>query len=164
MDLSRCKNDTQRGHIRNIEEFGVSILSVAPRMGDKGPMWTYSIGFWQEYDHPEVILIGLNRSTAAGVINEMNRLIRDGVQSFRDETSSVDLLSGDYTCYFKTVEPGNYGDFVLGNNWFYGDESFPVVQLIWPDMDRTFPWNENADTDFVSCQPLLCSLPKRALH
>jgi hypothetical protein len=164
MDLARCKNDTQRGHIHNIEEFGVSILSVAPRVNEEGNFWTYSIGFWQQYRHPEVIIIGLGSKTAAGMINEMNWRIRDQGESFRDGTSSSDLLSGDYMCYLQSVEPANYNDFVTGNSWFYGDDTFPLVQVIWPDMDRTYPWQENADPDFVSCQPLLCALPKRALE
>src|ERR1700722_18329534 len=104
MNIERCKNDTQRGHIRNIEKWGVSIISVAPKTGDDGPNWTYSIGFWQQYQHPEVIIIGLDGRTAGALINELNHRIRDSKQHFEDGALSEDLLTGGYTCYFQSVE------------------------------------------------------------
>ena len=136
MDPERCKNDAQRRYLRNIEEFGVSIVSVAPRAGDEGLFWTYSIGLWQQYQHPEVIIVGLEHSVCSRIINDINAAIRDGLQRFEDGTSTPALLKGDYICYFQTIEPANHGDFLLANGWFYADESFPAVQLIWPDMDE----------------------------
>jgi hypothetical protein len=170
MSPGRCKNGTQRGHLRYIEEFGVSIISVAPSgtvaptKGNHDTVWTYSIGFWQQYGHPEVIIIGLDGNTAGAGINELNRRIRDRGQRFESGAVVDDLLSGDFRCYFQAVEPAKYGDWLVGNSWFYGDESFPVVQMIWPDLKRAYPWQEGVDPAIRRLQPLLCSLPKRAMQ
>jgi hypothetical protein len=164
MDPKRCKNDTQRGHLHNIEKWGVSILSVADDKSDTAAIWTYSIGFWQQYQHPEVILFGLDHNTACSLINEMNVRIRDRKDRFESGSWDDDILSGGYRCYFEAVEPANYEDFLVGDEWFYGDGAFPVVQVLWPDNGGVFPWQDNADPNVVRLQKLLCPLPKRALQ
>ena len=164
MDLNRCKNSTPRGHIERIEEWGVSILSVTPRADEEGPTWTYSIGFWQQYNHPELIIVGLEGGTAGALINEVNRRVRDKGQRFESGSQSDDLLSGGYTCFFQKVEAQEYGDRLVGNTWFYGDDRFEVVQVIWPDLQHKHPWQQDVDPSVRKLQRLLCSLPPRALQ
>lgn len=57
MDVARCNSEVQRNHIRFIDETGVSILSVGNRADQEGPAWTYSIGLWQQYSQPEILIV-----------------------------------------------------------------------------------------------------------
>ena len=39
--------------------------------------------------------------------------------------------------------------------WFYGQESFPLLQLFWPDRKGAFPWEVGADDGLREAQPRL---------
>ena len=164
MDVARCKNETQRGHIRNIEMYGVSIISVSPDAGDTyQTIWTYSIGFWHQYKHPEVIIIGLDGELSGRIINMLNRLIRDKGRKFDGGTTAGDILEG-YSCYFEKIEPGNFGEWLAGDDWLYADREYEAVQMIWPDLSGAFPWASTVDPEMRRMQPLISNLPKQALQ
>jgi hypothetical protein len=40
---------------------------------------------------------------------------------------------------------------------------FPAVQLLWPNTSGVYPWNSGADDYLRWVQPVLSSLPLRAL-
>ncbi len=167
MDMQRCKNETQRNHLRWIEEHGVSIISVASRVDDEapGPPWTYSIGFWQQYSHPEVLIVGLDQSLSGSLINWMNRAIRDEGRRFEKGAAVDDVLDGDYVCHFQPIASEEFGDWFAADRWFYGgNDQFEAVQMIWPDLQRRYPWESAAPPRFRALQPFLGSLPKIARH
>ena len=41
----------------------------------------------------------------------------------------------------------------------YGD-AFPCLQMVWPDKEKRWPWDEGARDAFVKSQPLLGPLPQ----
>jgi hypothetical protein len=165
MDPRRCTNDTQRSHLRFIEETGVSILSVAPRLSDDdpGPCWTYSIGLWQQYQHPEILIMGLDSEVAGRLINWFNVAIRDEARRFADGAARDDVLDGDYICYFEAIPHARFGDYFAGDRWFYdGNDQFEAVQMIWSDLNHRYPWDQAAPESFRTSQPIISSLPTLA--
>jgi hypothetical protein len=39
---------------------------------------------------------------------------------------------------------------------YYGEEEFPVFQVVWPSaFDGCYPWDSDADPEFVAIQPVL---------
>ena len=167
MAPTRCRNKFQADHLKFIEEEGVSILCVAPRTGDEdgGPSWTYSIGLWQQYQHPEVLIMGLDFEVSASLINWFNRSIRDEARRFNAGTSHDDVLNGDYVCYFEAIPQSSFCDWFAGASWFYdGDTEFEAVQMIWPDQNYLYPWQAAASESFKALQPIISSLPNRALQ
>ncbi len=40
-----------------------------------------------------------------------------------------------------------YGEFVLSALWFHDGNEFPLYQIVWPDRQGRFPWNEGAEID-----------------
>ena len=159
MDSQRCHNETQRNHLRYIEEEGVSILSVAP-LADSSDVtrWTYTIGFWQQYRHPEVIIFGLGPRLGASLLNHINEILKAGGRRFDGGTSADDILEG-FKCYFEAIPADRYGEYLLGNSWFYGDNEFPAVQMIWPTPSQVYPWAAEADVCLSRDQPIISALP-----
>jgi len=162
MNPERCRNKIQRDHLRYIEEDGVSILNVAPLLGDQDDTrWGYTIGLWQQHSHPEVIIFGLGPGLCVQLLNRINKFLKDG-RRFDGGTSADDVLAG-YLCYFENILPANYGDWFAGDTWFYDGDDFSAVQMIWPTPGHVYPWQTEADDDLATVQPIISSLPKRAV-
>ena len=56
-----------------LEEWGWYVLSVAAK-----PPFSYSIGLFEYFQHPEIILFGLDSKSTHGIINDAGRRIREG--------------------------------------------------------------------------------------
>ncbi len=167
MDPRRCQNDTQRNHLLWIEEHGVSIIGVASSAEDPdpGPSWTYSIGFWQQYRHPEVLIVGLDQTLSGRLINWMNRAIRDEGRRFENGAAVDDVLEGEYVCYFQPISEAAFGDWFAADRWFYdGNDQFEAVQMIWPDRQKCYPWQNAAQPGFRALQTIISTLPNGALQ
>ncbi|AMU18382.1 hypothetical protein BJL96_15195 [Burkholderia cenocepacia] len=53
------------------------------------------------------------------------------------------------------VKPAHYEAHLGWNRWFYGNDAFPCVQLLWPDRNGIFPWQPEADDALNAAQPRL---------
>ena len=47
------------------------------------PGWAYSIGFYRTFNHPEIVVFGLNSQLMHSIINSVGDDIRDG-KSFEE--------------------------------------------------------------------------------
>ncbi len=167
MDVRRCQNETQRNHLRWIAEHGVSIIGVSSPVDERviDAPWTYSIGFWQQYCHPEVLIVGLDQTLSGRLINWMNRAIRDEGRRFENGAALDDVLEGDYVCFFQPIPQQDFGDWFAANRWFYGgNDQFEAVQMIWPDLQKHYPWESGASPSFRALQPVISTLPRVALQ
>ncbi len=138
--------------LKNIREHQLHIAYVE---GDGyNPSFTYSIGLYKEFDHPELILIGLPAETAGAIINN----IKDEIQKGEKYTEGINYMNFlvDLPIQFVNVRKEHYPDY-LGYAGWYNDNSFdfPTLQLIWPDRDGYFPWEEGFNEKFKFEQPLL---------
>jgi hypothetical protein len=163
MNEARCQSDIQRNHLKSINEFGVSILHVMEGDDPRTPGWSYTIGLWHRYRHPEVIVIGLESGLSQILLNNLNFSIREEERTFLDGAAPTDVLDG-YVCFFKTINSEEYGDWFAGDHWFYGGLDFPAVQLLWPNTSGVYPWDNAADKYLRWVQPVLSSLPLRAIN
>ena len=123
--------------VADVKEYGVSVMLV--EAGEEGPKFGYSIGLYQTYKHPEVIVFGLNPEVTHWVINELARRIKAGR---RCEVGKKyrGLLEG-YGCMFRAVPKECYPDYFGSALAFYPGNDFPAWQLVWPDKQRRFPWS-----------------------
>ena len=125
-----------------------------------GPGFAYSFGLFEEFGHPEVIVYGLVGETMHRLINVVGRQVRDGAK-YAAGDQTPDLLHG-YTCAFKIVNPLQYRKTCTWTVWFYENDSFPVLQLFWPDKRNKFPWEPGFDERLRSRQPDLSQQPPSA--
>jgi Domain of unknown function (DUF4262) len=131
-----------------LEEWGWYVISVAAE-----PPFSYSIGLFEHFQHPEIILFGLDSKTGHGIINDAGRRIRGG-HKYDVGVRYNDLLK-DYDCEFRPVDPARYDGNLNYALHYYRGSSFSAVQLIWPDTHGRFPWESNFEEHFRADQPLL---------
>jgi hypothetical protein len=160
MDISRCWNDTQKAELRGIVKDGCAVVKVLEGSNPPTPEWAYTVGLWHTYQHPEVLIVGLPHDQTQILLHNINYRIRNEHQSFRDGTIKNDVIVG-FECFFQTIDPVNYGEWFEANRWFYGDSSFPAVQMLWPNVHGVYPFQNAADDYLKWDQPILTAPPKR---
>lgn len=137
----------------DVETFGWHMITVSK--DDEGPSFTYTVGLFKSYGHPELIVFGLPDKVMQDVLHVAATLIQGG-RTFGDNECTLDLLNDDYPCVFRTVLPEQY-EFYLGYAmWFYrikNVDEFPALQLVWPDKASHFPWEHACAAGIRDLQP-----------
>ena len=121
--------------------------------GEGEPAFAYSLGLYESFGHPEIIIFGLDLDTMHQLINDAGERIRKG-ESFEDGQEDDQLLD-NYRCAFQTVNVKHYERLFGFTGWYYKGWNFPAVQLVWPDMHNRFPWDVSFDESYRADQPLL---------
>jgi hypothetical protein len=132
--------------LSDINQFGWHIVLV--QEDEKGPGFAFSIGLYQNYKHPEIIIVGLRPDTMHRMINVVGEEIKKG-RRFENGKDYSDILEG-FKCNFRLVLKHNYKDYLGYALWYYKKEDFPVLQCVWPDKSGKFPWDESFDKTLVS--------------
>lgn len=131
-----------------LEQWGWYVISVAAE-----PTFSYSIGLYQHFQHPEIIVFGLSYDTGHRVINDAGKRIKEGFK-YNAQCRYDDLLQ-DYECEFRSVDPSRYDGHLNYAMWYYQNSDFPAIQLIWPDKQHRFPWEPDFAEEFRDDQPML---------
>lgn len=120
----------------NIRRHGLHVQAVlACSPGQVG--WAYTIGLWKAHRHPEVVTSGLPPRTAQLAFNEIARSVKKGAR-LRDGDLDHELFNS--RVMFREVPPALYGDEVGLASRFYRGRDYPLLQLVWPDVDGRWPW------------------------
>ena len=135
----------------NIEEHGFAIIHVMA--DDEGPGFSYTIGLWYTYAHPEVIVFGMPQQMAHEVLWGIAHDIA-GEKRFQVGQRSGDILEG-YDCAFLGVNVDHYADYLGQACNMYGGVEFQTIQCAWPDRAGCFPWEPECEAWVVEAQPLL---------
>ncbi|MEP6669878.1 MAG: DUF4262 domain-containing protein [Chthoniobacter sp.] len=146
---------------REILADGCAILSF--NGSPTAPEFTYSVGLYLNFLHPEVLLMGLHPDTAAGIIA---RLRDEADRGLMMEAGSVrtDLFEDGRPVRFIPAPQERYLDYLGRNCSFYfslfvpsipvPDFHFPVLQGIWPDRQGRFPDEPDCDPRFAAIHRL----------
>jgi hypothetical protein len=118
------------------------------------PTFVYSIGLYKNYKHPEIIVFGLKSNVMGTIINHARDKIKEGF-TFEPDRLYEGFLAG-FPIQFIGVQKEHYPDYVGYGGWFYNNSwDFPMLQLIWPDKQSKWPWQEEFNPDWKFKQPLL---------
>ncbi len=148
-----ASNAGQEKLLADVKEYGCHILNVA---GDGRSDFSYSVGLYANFGHPEIVIIGLPSGTAMSLINAVRDRAASGAP-VADGTMSDGLVRG-YPVAFVRVEQEHFVDRFGFANWFYrslAPGGFPVLQLVWPDRQGLFPWHAAFDPGLRPVQPVL---------
>ena len=154
MDDQHTQHDIEAKEtiLSNIEKFGCHLSLIEP--DNYLPGFVYSIGLYKKYGHPEIICFGLKTEVMASIINHARDLVKNG-ESITTNRLYPGFLEG-YNIQFVKVDPTFYPNYLGYAGWFYEMSfDFPVLELIWPDKQSHFPWDENFNPDWKFKQPLL---------
>lgn len=116
--------------------------------------FTYSIGFWRNHQQPEVIIFGLDSRNAHGLLWTVWDKISEGWEIPIGEPVEGMLQEG-YPVIFESVVPDRVDDYFGAALGYYDHHFFPAVQLVWPDKEKNFPWDEGWDEEMSKHQPLI---------
>ena len=138
--------------LADIEQYGCHILHVLE--DEKGPRFSYSIGIEKASGQPELLVTGLKRELAHGIINEYNQRVRAG-ECFEPDTFYSGFL-GEFEVIFRPVLKMHYEEYFGWGRWLYKGDGFRVYQLIWPSTKGVWPWDPHAPDDYTYFIPILC--------
>ncbi|MDP9350230.1 MAG: DUF4262 domain-containing protein [Chloroflexota bacterium] len=145
--LSEAEVDT----LRIVQHHGWQVTKI--EADESWPSQAFSIGLHHSFGHPEVVIFGLATDVMHVIINNIGEDIRGGAH-FEASREYPDILEG-YNVVFRAVMPEQYPEHLGWGMWFYNYHPFPVVQLVWPDRQGRFPWQEGTSAEYQSLQPLL---------
>jgi hypothetical protein len=152
--------DTERQIIANIEQHGWSISGV---MGEGGlPSWAHTIGLWHSFDHPEIIVFGLEMELVESMLTLAATRVREGAD-FEAGESNDELLE-QHVVEFRDVDE-RWTTALMGYAvGFYDDEDFPSIQMFLPTNEGHFPWDDDFPEEISHVQPLLFESDPDAAH
>jgi hypothetical protein len=148
--------------LEDIAEYGLHIVHVLEDDDDAedAARFSYTVGLHHSLQHPEVIVFGLPEDVAHELLNLVADEISEGKQ-FAGGTRHEGLLEG-YPVRFVDIGVENHKDHVGLARWAYEDEAFSVVQLVYPDQQGRWPWDEGIRDGFRRHQPVLGKPESRA--
>lgn len=151
MTFPVANNPYEESVLRHIAEYGWHFTHVFE--DDDGPSFSYSVGLAASYNHPEIILFGIPKESAHGLVS----LIADRAASGApiDLSTPNDEIIQGYPCVFVEVSRANQQEYALSNCWLYKNDSFSMYQLVWPSEQGLFPWHPEASDGFRWSQPVL---------
>ncbi len=146
----RKLDDGDRRLLGDVRKYGWHLVSIE----DAAPQFLFSVGLWHTFRHPEVIALGLPPSTLGELVNRVGARARDG-RRFEPGEESVEILEGS-PCRFLPLADPSYAAYLGYGLWLY-QESFPALQLVWPDLRGRWPGEDGFDPALAKLQPRLDS-------
>jgi hypothetical protein len=122
----------------NVAKYGCHVMLIDE--DDTNPAFAFSIGLTRTYGQPELICFGLRSKLMHSMINEVaSRYARGEV--FREGARLSELIEG-FDCELRPMSKARYREYLGYARWFYDGDDFEVFQIVYPDMDGRFPWDE----------------------
>lgn len=117
----------------------------------EGPGFNYSTGFWTTANHPELIVFGLKHEVAHDVFWSLYEEAKSGSQLLPG--TLTDKAFATLSACVVPVSKRFYREFLGWSRFFYRGDDFPCFQLVWPDREGIFPWEDGFDQAFAGRQP-----------
>lgn len=147
--------DYFRNILTNIDRYGLSIVHVCPSEDEEGLNYSYSIGLYDTFGQPEVLVSGFPIELAHSILNDLAKRYADGL-ILQPDIRYADFLGGGADVIFRPMLSHFVKPTMLSCGWFYGkDFHFPAYQCICPDLSNVFPWEDGFDPTWRSRQALL---------
>lgn len=138
----------------DIERVGWSAIGVFPTESEpvEMPRFTYTVGFREHDEHPEMIVLGLGFEIAHAVLATLYERVAAG-ERFGDGEAVSEILRG-YDARLKAVDehPCNLA------RRYYDLAELPVLQVEWPDKDGHFPDDPLCRPDYALMQDITRTL------
>ncbi|MGE9271225.1 MAG: DUF4262 domain-containing protein [Verrucomicrobiales bacterium] len=125
----------------DVEKHGFHVTYVG---AGADPSFGYSIGLFETFDLPEVIVSSLPPRLTHQLISQYVERFMGRQVPLEQRIAAVDERF-DY--YLIPVEKALICDRVLAAREFYGDRAFDYVQIVYPDITMKFPDEEGYDYD-----------------
>jgi len=143
----------------DIESYGWQVVKVME--DDKGPGFCYSIGLYQTFRHPEIIILGLKPDLGHVLINNIGEDIKNG-KTYQAGQFYRDILV-DYKCFMLNASAEYFDEYLGCAQSFYQAKDFPLLQCVYPTLKGIYPWENDWPKEIRDLQPLLGEIDPRKI-
>jgi hypothetical protein len=135
----------------HIAEYGWHCVNV-PAQSDAA-QYSYTVGLYKSYKHPELIVFGLPALAGYLVMQKLVGAILQG--KLLNLSAPTDLLFEGPPCEIVRVPVLKYDRYVSICREYYNGYGFPMYQIVWPTLRGHFPWDAVAPESLRINQPVL---------
>lgn len=143
--------DIEKNIKKDVKKNGYFVALFEKEEGE--PAFAYTIGLYDKYEHPEFVLFGLNLDTMMIMLSDAAERVKAG-EKFEVKQDYGDFLEG-YNLMFQHANVDEYKGFFGYGVEFYEGHDFPMLQMVWPDQEHLYPWDEKFNDALLARQPLL---------
>ena len=143
--------DTGREVLQNIIDHKLHVMHVTCDQGI--PSFSYTVGLWHHFEQPEVIVFGLEFDAADELLHSVADACDQGGR-FAHGEKHEGLLVG-FAVRFLGVAREVASERLGAADWAYAGDDYGCVQLVWPDKEKRWPWQDGVRQGFRDVQPLL---------
>lgn len=138
--------------LADVAEIGWHVVQAK----EPGAGHAFTIGLFRSFDHPEVVLFGLDPETRQAALDRLGARVRAGERF--DSGGVADGILADRPVTFKVVARRHYLAYLGYAGWFHGGPRFPALQAVWPDGEGRYPWERWFSRALRDAQPILSEL------
>jgi hypothetical protein len=143
-----------REFLADIEQNGIQIVYDEDESAQSSRAFT--LGLWHTQKQPEIVVLGLPEELAERVLELVIDDVEDGVFCAADQKREG-LVHG-YPVWFGRVTRAQVQALLPEIVHTYGSADVPVLQLVYPDKQGRWPWDEGVRDGFRDTQPVLARL------
>jgi len=117
------------------------------------PHYAYTVGLQKTWNHPELIVFGLNQEMSHDILTETAALIKEGASFERDENTELTVKRVSVT--FVDVPLHIVAHYLDRAEAYYEGHPFKAIQILWADEKGRFPTDSECSEDVKRFQPVL---------
>ncbi|WP_230293912.1 DUF4262 domain-containing protein [Croceicoccus sp. Ery5] len=117
---------------------------------DDGPGFSFTTGLFVNTGQPELLIFSMKDRIAHDVFWDLYRDAKDGRSL--PVGRRTEAVFGNAPAYAFRIAKEHYRDLLGWSRWFYGGDVFPCLQIVWPDREGRFPWEEDFADEFAGLQ------------
>lgn len=133
---------------KDIADYGCSVISIT----EDDPPFAYTVGLWQRFHHPELIMFGLPAGVMANILNAITAKVRAG--AVFNAPSHLSDVGGKFGVHIKPLDE-EYLPRYFGFGVNFQEQKFPIAQVVWADREGRFPGEPAYDESYSDMQPVL---------
>jgi hypothetical protein len=136
-----------------VREYGWYAASVS----DNVPPFLYSIGLMKSYQHPEMIVFGLDPQNAYALLSGLIGEARAGRRFSGHGVCNINIGGDEHRVGIRIVHSTQHPlflGFAMGFARNLG-QSLEAVQVFWPDRNGKFPFDVGCEIEVYNLQPRL---------
>lgn len=117
------------------------------------PTFAYTVGLTETFNHPELIMFGLEPQNMHHLLNNAAAIVR--AKGRIEPYTVLDAIIEGYSCYSLPVDAAARAGYLNVAFELYGSENVSAIQIVWPDAAGLFPFQQECDADTVLFQTII---------
>ena len=131
------ENDVQRRVVDDVQRAGWHSVSYGHGPSPTDPPFGHTVGLARTFGHPELIIVNIEGEKGHAIRRNLVADIKAG-HSFEDGAVTDDALE-DHDVRFRAVDVSAVANWLDLAVWYYADQPFAALQILWPDRSGRFP-------------------------